>query len=327
MKQVQLGKTGPNVSEMCLGTMMFGRRCDEAEADRIVSAALEAGVNFLDTAAAYSEGAGEEIVGRILRGKRDKVFLATKVRGNDGSTIRESINDSLRRLQTDRIDLYLIHWPREGIRPREVMAALHEVVTAGKARYVGCCNYPAWLVERSNAIAAIEGWTPLTCNQIPYNLIERGVEVAVLPHAMTTGTAITVYRPLLMGLLTGKYRPGQPPPSGSRAETKKRVRKWLTRYAKGLGSFLEYAERLGVSPVQLAIAWVRHCPAVTCPIVGIGSQDQLDMTLRAFDLDLTDEQHTDVAELFDAAVKEESGGGYRNLRRNLTLVSSVGDQE
>jgi aryl-alcohol dehydrogenase-like predicted oxidoreductase len=322
MRQVPFGKTGAKVSQMCLGTMMFGKRTDEAEADRIVAAALEAGVNFLDTAAMYCEGATEEILGRVLQSRRNKLFLATKVhRGIDYEAVAGSIGESLRRLRTDRVDLYMIHWPKKGMKVVEVMRALNDVVKAGKARFVGCCNYPAWLFSRSNAIAAANGWPELVCNQVPYNPVERGVEVEVLPQAAAEGSAITIYRPLLMGLLAGKYRPGSPIPADSRGQTDDRMMPWLTRYADGVRCLFDMAERRKVSPAHVAIAWVRGCPAVTCPIVGVSRLDQFADGVRAFDLELTAEEREAISRAFGAEVKEEAGGAYPGLRRELNLTA------
>ena len=321
MKQVPFGRTGVQVSEMCLGTMMFGHRCDESESGRIVSAALDAGVNFIDTAAMYCDGGTEDIVGRILKGKRDKVFLATKVhRDVDYKTITTSIDESLKRLQTDAVDLYLIHWPKIGMRPEEIMRALNDVVAAGKARFVGCSNYSAWLFAHSNAIAQANGWPELVCNQVPYNLIERGIEVEILPQAVAENVAITVYRPLAMGLLAGKYHPDQPLPDGVRGRTDDRLGRWLTRYADGIRSLLDMAKEKGVHPAHIAIAWVRGSPAVTCPIVGVSRLTQLEDSLKAFDVDLTQEERDALSNAFGAEVKEEAGGDFPKLRRELHLT-------
>jgi len=307
---------------MCLGTMMFGKRADEAEADRIVSAALDAGVNFLDTASMYCEGVTEEILGRVLQSKRDKVFLATKVHnGVDYEPVTRSIGESLRRLRTDCVDLYMIHWPRKGMKVAEVMRGLNDVVKAGKARFVGCCNYPAWLFSRSNAIAAANGWAELVCNQVPYNPVERGIEIEVLPQAAAEGSAITVYRPLLMGVLGGKYRPGSPAPADSRGQTDDRIPRWLEQYSNGIRCLFEVAERRKVSPAHAAIAWVRACPAVTCPIVGVSRLDQVAESVRAFDFEITAEEREAISRAFGCEVKEESGGAYAGLRRELRLTA------
>jgi len=321
MKYVKLGKTGETVSEMCLGTMMFGDRCDEAESDRILATAVDHGVTFVDTAAMYCQGYTEEILGRILKGRRDGLFIATKVhKGVDGGSVLESIDESLARLQIDEVDLYLIHWPRVGMRPEEIMRALNGIAAQGKARYVGCCNYPAWLYARSNAIAAQSNWAPLICNQIPYNLIERGAEVEILPQAFAEGVAITTYRPLVMGILAGKYEIGVPLPADSRGQTDARIPAWLDKYSESIRRFNQFAADRGLHPAQLAIAWVRHSPAVTAPIVGVSSADQLQATVAAFDVDLSDEEYAEVTGLFDTAVKEEAGGRFPELRRALDLV-------
>lgn len=321
MRSVKLGSTGESVSEMCLGTMMFGDRCDEAESDRILATAIDQGVSFVDTAAVYSEGHTEEILGRILKGRRDKLFLVTKVhKGVDGKSIRDSIDESLTRLQTDYVDLYLIHWPKPGMRPVEIMEALNNVVEQGKARYVGCSNFPAWLYAHSNAIAERNGWAAFVCNQIPYSLLERGAEVEVLPQAIAEGIAITTYRPLVMGLLAGKYVPGQPIPSDARAQTDPRLPAWLDKYGEGILSLLRFAETRGLHPAQVAISWVRHSPAVTAPIVGISSLKQLDAIVTAFSVDLTDEEYARVTGFFDTAVKEGPGGTFPEVRQALDLV-------
>jgi aryl-alcohol dehydrogenase-like predicted oxidoreductase len=321
MRYVKLGDTGEIVSEMCLGTMMFGRRCDQAESDRILGTAIDHGVTFIDTAAMYEDGYTEEILGHILKGRRDKLFIGTKVhRGTDARTILESIDESLARMQIEYVDLYMIHWPREGMNPREIMEALSVVVEGGKARYVGCCNYSAWLLAHSNGIAARNGWPGLVCNQVPYNLIERGVEVEVLPQAVAENVAITVYRPLLMGILAGKYKIGGPIPDDSRGKTDRRIPAWLDKYGESLGRFNQFAADHGLHPAQLAIAWVRYSPATTGPIVGVSSAAQLEPTLAAFDFDLTDEQYIEVTGFFDTGVKEEGGGEFPRLRRELNLL-------
>jgi aryl-alcohol dehydrogenase-like predicted oxidoreductase len=328
MQTVQFANTEARVSEMCLGTMMFGGRCDEAESDRVLGAALDQGVNFVDTAAMYGNGLTEEILGRIMRGRRDQLFLTTKVhKGVDAASILGSIDESLARLQTDHVDLYLSHWPVQGMRPCEMMEALAQVVAQGKARHVGCCNYPAWLLAYSNAIAAENGWPKLVCNQIAYNIVERGVEVEILPQAVAEQIAITAYRPLAQGLLTGKYRWGQPLPENTRGQTSAQIITWLSQYGESVDRFIRFAEERGISPVQLATAWVRHSPAVTSPIVGVSSLSQLQASIDAFSYDLSDADYAALTAIFDTEVKEEGlqrfpGLKYNfpRLRRNLHLL-------
>jgi aryl-alcohol dehydrogenase-like predicted oxidoreductase len=328
MNQVSFGATGVSVSEMCLGTMMFGGRCDEAEADRILGTALDAGVNFVDTAAMYANGETEAILGRIMHGRREKLFLATKVhKGVDGQSIRESIDESLERLRTDYVDLYLVHWPVEGMRPAEIMQALNEVVLQGKARFVGCCNYPAWLFAHSNSIAFREGWAPLVSNQLAYNLVERGIEVEILPQAVAESVAITPYRALAQGLLTGKYRWGQPLPDNARGQSSSQIITWLSHYGEAVERFVHFADARGVTPVALALAWVRFNPGVTAPIVGVSSLSQLQASIDAFTFELSAQDYAELTYLFDTEVKEEGlqrfpGLKYNfpRLRRNLNLL-------
>jgi aryl-alcohol dehydrogenase-like predicted oxidoreductase len=328
MKYVQLANTAEKVSELCLGTMMFGGRCDEAESDRVLGSAVEHGINFIDTAAMYGNGVTEEILGRIMQGRRDKLFLTTKVgKGVDAASILSSIDESLSRMQTDYVDLYLIHWPVQGMRPAEMMEALNQVVTQGKARYVGCCNYPAWLLAHSNAIAAANGWAPLINNQIAYSIIERGVEVEILPQAVAEKIAITAYRSLAQGLLTGRYGWGKALPENTRGQSSAQIITWLSQYGESVDRFVRFAGERGISPVTLAVAWVRYSPAITSPIIGVSSQRQFEDSLAAFDYDLSDEDYREVTYLFDTEVKEEGlqrfpGLKYNfpRLRRNLNLV-------
>lgn len=321
MNYVPFGATGQQVSEMCLGTMMFGDRCDQAESDRILATALDHGVNFVDTAAMYVNGRTEEILGHILKGRRDKLFLATKVNSIDPQVIRTSIDESLKRLQLDAVDLYLLHWPKAGMNPTEMMAALNDVVKAGKARFVGCCNFPAWLLAHFNAVAAQNNWPSLVCNQIPYNPIERGVEVEVLPAALANKIAITVYRPLIFGILAGKYKPGAAIPEDSRGNTDPRIPRWLEKYGEGIGRFNQFAADHKLHPAQLAVAWLRYSPAVTTPIIGVSSARQLEASFPGFEVNLTDAEYAEVTGMFDTAVKEEAGGGFVGLRRDLNLVA------
>ena len=328
MKYVNFGSTAEKVSEMCLGTMMFGERCDEAEADRILGAAMERGVNFLDTAAMYGSGLSEEILGRIVKRRRDRLFIGTKVhKGIDPQSILTSVDESLARMQIEYVDLYMIHWPVDGMRPVAIMEALNQVVSQGKARYVGCCNYPAWLFAYSNSIAECRGWAPLVCNQVAYNLIERGVEVEILPQAVAQKIAITAYRPLAAGLLAGKYQGGQPLPAHSRAQSDSRLLTWLAQYGDSVDRFNCWAAERGRHPAQLAIAWIRHSPAVTAPVIGVSSLSQLEVSLGAFELDLTASDYEEITRIFDTDVKEEGlqrfpGLRYNfpRLRRNLNLL-------
>jgi 1-deoxyxylulose-5-phosphate synthase len=320
MNYVPFGATGVTVSEMCLGTMMFGDRCNQAESDRILGTAMDHGVNFVDTAAMYVNGGTESILGQIMKGRRDQLFLATKVDNINPQIIRSSIEESLQRMQIDYVDLYLLHWPKQGMNPTAMMAALNDVVQSGKARFVGCCNYPAWLLAHFNAIADRNGWPRLVCNQIPYNLIERGVEVEVLPQALAEKIAITIYRPLAFGIFAGKYTPGAAIPEDSRGTRDARIPRWLAKYGEGIERFLQFAADHQLHPAQLVVAWLRHSPAVTTPIIGVSSARQLHASLAAFDVVLSDAEYAEVTAMFDTAMKEEAGGAFAGLRRDLSLI-------
>ena len=323
MNYVPFGATGVTVSEMCLGTMMFGDRCDQAEADRILGTAIDHGVTFIDTAAMYTSGQTESILGQILPGRRERLFVATKVNSIDPQTIRSSIDESLQRMQLDHVDLYLLHWPKAGMQPLAMMEALNDVVSAGKTRFVGCCNFPAWLLGHFNAIAIQNNWPWLVCNQIPYNPIERGVEVEVLPQALAEKIAITVYRPLVFGILAGKYKPGESIPDDSRGARDERVGRWLDKYGTGVSRFLQFAADHNLQPAQLALAWQRYSPAVTTPIVGVSSERQLHASLAAFEVTLSEADYQEITGMFDTAVKEENAGAFGGLRRVYDLVAST----
>jgi len=325
MKTIQFADTESNVSEMCLGTMMFGDRCDEDESRKILDTAMDNGVTFVDTAAAYAKGQTEEILGRIIRGRRDDLFIATKVtKTTDSGWLRQSIDESLTRLDVDTVDMYMVHWPREEMNTHAIMETLNDVVVQGKARYLGCCNFPAWLLAHCNAIAAENGWAKLVCNQIPYNLIERGVEVEVLPQAAADKIATMAYRPLLLGILAGKYTTSGPVPEDSRGADDQRIPEWVARYSDGLDAFGAFAAARDLHPAQLAVSWLRYSPGVSTPIVGVSSEKQLHASIAAFDFDLTDDEYAEVTGMFDTAVKEVAGGNFANLRRSTSLVSSRG---
>jgi len=302
--------------------MMFGDRCDERETDAILGTALDRGVNFLDTAAMYMDGLTETILGRTLKGRRSSFFVTTKVhRGVDAASIRASMDESLDRLQTDHVDLYMIHWPQARMHLEDIMAALNDVVTAGKTRFVGFCNCPAWLFAHCNRISLENGWAPLVCNQLPYNLLERGIEVELLPQGVAEGIAITTYRALVAGLLAGKYQPNQPLPADARGQRDPRIAAWLERYADGIGQLQAMSSEMGVPLGHLATAWVYGHPGVTAPIVGVSSLSQLESAIDGFDLTLSGEQRIRLSSFFDTEVKEEAGGKFPGLRRSFDLIS------
>jgi aryl-alcohol dehydrogenase-like predicted oxidoreductase len=310
MEYRQLGSSGLRVSALTLGTMTFGGTgwaravgdTDVEGAKRQIGMALDAGVNLIDTADVYSEGRSEEIIGAALAGRRDDVLLATKVRmpmdsGPNGAglsrhRIVRSVEASLRRLDTDWIDLYQAHeW--DGQTPlEETLDAFTTLVDSGKIRYVGCSNYTGWQLMKGLAVADRNSYTRYVSQQIYYSLQARDAEAELVPISVDQGLGILVWSPLAGGLLSGKYRRDQPTPEGTR-----RFAGWDEPpvYDEGrlydtIDVLVEIGQAREVSPAQVALAWLLGRPAVTSVIVGARTDDQLADNLAAADLVLTDEE-------------------------------------
>lgn len=322
MEYRRLGRTGLKVSELCLGTMTFGGQADEETSGRIIHRALDAGVNFIDTADIYpmggtveTAGRTEEIVGRALRGRRDGVVLATKVRGATGPGpndqglsrrhIMQAVEASLRRLGTDYIDLYQVHWPDVETPLEETLRALDDLVRQGKVRYVGCSNFEAWRLCKALWISDKYGLARFDSLQPRYNLLDRRVEREHLALCQEEGLGVIPYSPLGGGLLTGKYRPGQEPPPGTRGAVSARFGRWLTEgNLRAVAAVQELAQARGVTAAQFALAWLLSRPAVTAPIIGVTREEQLDELLGAVGLRLTPEELAAADRLADAARDE-----------------------
>jgi aryl-alcohol dehydrogenase-like predicted oxidoreductase len=304
-----LGRTGVRVSPLTLGCMMFGGRTGPEESFEIIDRALDAGINFLDTANVYSRGRSEEVTGEALRrnGQRARVVLATKVHGtmddadpNAQGTSRRHIVEqceaSLRRLQTDWIDLYQLHRPRPEIAIDETLRALDDLVTAGKVRYLGTSTFAAWQVVEALWAAKELGLNRFVCEQPPYNLLDRRVERELLPMCQTFGIATIPWSPLAGGLLTGKYRRGETPPSGSRygdaGPNSRQARRMAERTFDVTEALAPLAAEKGCSLSQLALAWVVQRPGVTAPIIGPRTMEQLEDNLGALAVTLDGDDHT-----------------------------------
>lgn len=330
MDYVKLGGTNLFVSPFCLGTMMFGGKTSADEATGIVNRAVEAGVNFIDTADMYEEGRSEEIVGRALaQGHlRDRVVLASKggisvgPGPNDQGASRyhlvRAVEASLKRLGTDRIDLYYIHWPEKAMNLEETLRALDDLTRQGKILYAACSNFPAWLWCRAQWVADRAGTAPLVAGQYHYNLIERGLEVEVLPMAAGLRLGVTAYRPLALGLLTGKYLGA--PPTGARGERDPRIGAWQERYGDGVAKLKAFAEARGYTCADAANAWVVSHRAVTSAIVGVSRLEQLEANLRGFEWQMTAAERDEVTGYFPTAVWEESGGKFPDWRRSYDIL-------
>jgi aryl-alcohol dehydrogenase-like predicted oxidoreductase len=310
MRYRQLGASGLRVSVLTMGTMTFGGTgrfasvgsTDLDGARRHLDRCLEAGINLVDTADVYSGGLSEEIVGQVLEGRRDDVLLATKARmpmgdgPNDAGLSRHHLisgcEASLRRLRTDRIDLYQVHeW--DGQTPLdETLQALDDLVHAGKVRYVGCSNYAGWQLMKALGIADRRGLARFVSQQIHYTLQAREAEYELLPIAVDQGLGVLVWSPLAGGLLSGKFRRGQPAPAGSRLlsgwdEPPVRDQELLYDVVEVV---VEVAKGRGVSPAQVALAWLLQRPAVTSLVIGARTEEQLADNLGAADLSLTPEE-------------------------------------
>ncbi len=305
MQYHALGRTGVKVSEICLGAMMFGGRTQPEDAYAIIDEALDRGINFIDTANVYNQGRSEEAVGEALkrRGVRDRVVLATKVHGSmdaedpnaSGNSRRHIIQQcegSLRRLQTEWIDLYQLHRPQSDIPIDETLRAMEDLVRDGKVRYVGTSNFAAWQLVESFGVSERAGLSRVICDQPPYNLLDRRVERELLPMAQTYGMAIIPWSPLGGGLLTGKYRRGDPMPVDGRftlSESPMHRRRMTERLWDVLDGLEPMATAKGVTMSQLALAWVQQQPGVTSPIIGPRTMEQFEDNMGALDVEFTPE--------------------------------------
>jgi len=298
MRHVRLGRTGLRVSRLCLGTMTFGLQCDEAASRAILDRAATAGVTFLDTADVYplggtpeTVGRTEEILGRWLRGRRHEFIVATKCSGATGARswdrglsrkhVLDAIDASLKRLQTDYVDLYQAHHPDWETPIDETLRAFDDVVRAGKARYVGCSNYPAWQTARALGRSDVLGLARWDTVQPRYNLLFRQIERELLPLCEAEGLAVIPYNPLAGGFLSGKHRRDTGPTAGTRftlgtAAKRYQERYWREREFETVEELRGLAAEAGMSMTQLALAWVLANPVVTAPIVGASRPEQLD---------------------------------------------------
>jgi aryl-alcohol dehydrogenase-like predicted oxidoreductase len=326
MEYRSLGRTGVPVSALCLGCMNFGGVTPEDESLDIIDRALDAGINFLDTANVYSRGRSEEVVGKALQrnGKRHQIVLATKVHGtmddNDvlaaGNNRRHIIDQceaSLRRLQTDHIDLYQIHRPQSGTAIDETLRALDDLIRAGKVRYIGTSSFASWQIMESLWAARELGLNRFVTEQPPYHLLDRSIERELVPMARTYGLAILPWSPLARGFLSGKYQRGQPIPAGSRLESdsQNQSEAFRKRTAKHFGDLAynlldvvnELAAEKNATTSQVALGWVMRQPGVTSPIIGPRTMAHLDDNLGVVDVIF---EASDFARLDEASAPEQA---------------------
>jgi 1-deoxyxylulose-5-phosphate synthase len=297
------GRTGVKVAPLALGAMNFGNPTSEAESTRIIECALDAGINLIDTANSYNSGESEAVIGRILTttGRRHEVFLATKGfnptgpgpndRGNSRLHLMRACEDSLRRLQTDHIDLYQIHRPDPNTPVEETLAALTDLVRQGKIRYIGCSTHPAWRVLNALMVSELKGLVRYVSEQPPYNLLDRRIENELIPLAQEHGLAIIPWAPMAQGVLAGRYTDIAQPPGDSRYVQRGGIyaeRVTATGIAVGK-QFAQLAQQAGMAPSQLAILWCMHQPGITAPLFGARTVAQLEEILPVCEMTLSDE--------------------------------------
>lgn len=313
MEYRSLGKTGLKVPEVSLGCMAFGRWIEKEQSFRVMDAALDAGMNLFDTADVYGRGMdngnplqsgeSEAIVGEWLKDKRDRVIVATKVHGKVGAGVNDSgqsryhvmraVDNSLRRLQTDYIDLYQVHRFDEQTPLEESLEALSDLVRQGKVRYIGCSNYAAWQIAKAHGISALNRLHRYESVQPQYSILAREIENELLPFCASEKVGVIVYSPLGRGLLTGKYRQGERPPEGTRgAAGEKRLQVLMQEEGTYdiVAALQPLADERGWTLAQFALAWVLSNPTITSAILGVSRPEQIGDALKALPNRLTPEE-------------------------------------
>lgn len=308
MKYKALGRTGLQVSELCFGTMSFGGDADEAESARMFNACRDLGINFFDCADAYSRGRAEEILGTLIKDCRDDLIITSKCfmpmtddvtsGGANRRHIMAAVEASLKRLGTDRLDVLFMHRWDKVVPLEETLRALDQLVQDGKVHYLGASNYAAWQVAKALGISARQGWAQFDMIQPMYSLVKRQAEVELLPLAQAEDLAVISYSPVGGGLLSGKY-------SRANRDARGRIstnREYAGRYSEDwvydvAEDFTDFAKARGLHPVTLAVAWVAANPSITCPIIGARNLEQLQPSLAAAQVDMTDDLYDAVCAL------------------------------
>ena len=314
MEYRQLGKSGVRVSVIGLGTNRFGMegKMSQPEVDRVLDAAQDSGINFLDSANTYTGGRSEETIGQALKGRRNRFVLATKYTmkvgegPNDQGASRyhlyNAIDDSLRRLQTDHIDLYYVHRWDPTTPLDEMLRGLDDLVRAGKIRYLGASQFLAWQLARANLLAECKGWSPFVVIQSHYHMLERGVENEMSSFCRSQEVGLIPYFPLAGGFLTGKYKRGEPAPAGSRGASNGYVQNYMTdaNYTR-VEQLSAWAADHGRSMVELAQAWLLAHPEVSSVISGVTNLDQLQANSKSADWMLNDQQMQEIEHILQDA--------------------------
>ena len=308
MKYKNLGRTGVKVSQLCMGTMSFGGIADKSMSKTMFNQCIDAGINFFDCADVYEQGRSEEILGEFIQNCRDEVVITSKVyfqsgRGMNGAGanryhIVRAVEKSLQRLKTDFIDLYFIHRFDDITPIAETLGVLNDLVRQGKVLYLGASNFAAWQVAKALGISERKSWARFECIQPMYNLVKRQAEVELLPMAQSEGLSVIPYSPLGGGLFSGKYGKEKRPESGRLMENKM----YMTRYQDRVmyevaDKFTQIALEVGVHPATLAVAWVEATPGITAPIIGARNANQLESSLAAVQVNMTQELYNKIASL------------------------------
>ena len=310
MQYRQLGRAGVRVSVIGLGTNRFGGKVPQNEVNNIIDAALDLGINFIDTADMYTKGESERTLGVALRNRWEQVVLATKfyfptgegpnARGASRYHIMNAVDASLSRLQSDHIDLYYIHRWDENTPIEETLRALDDLIRLGKVRYIGASAFAAWQLAEANLLADVRGWTAFAALQSHYHMLERGVEAEVLPYCASHGVGFVPYFPLAGGFLTGKYRRGEPAPVGSRGADSQYVQGYMTdaNFDK-LEKLTAWTQARGHTLVELAEAWLLAQPAVCSVISGVTKLSQLEANVKAAEWTLSADEAAEVNAILD----------------------------
>lgn len=307
MEYVRLGNSGLKVSKISLGCWIFGRpnppygkpgKVTPEDSERIIERALDLGINFIDNANRYTGGEAEEILSRVIKGRRSEVVVATKVYGRMGpgpndeglsrAHIMREVENSLRRLGTDYIDLYQAHRVDWETPLEETLRAFDDLVTQGKVRYIGCSNFPAWVLAKSLWVSDVNRLTKFVSHQPIYSLVNREVEQELQPLCVDQGIGMILYSPLGGGVLTGKYQNGVPTGSRGAAEPQL-LEQRVHPFAKGLQVLNEVAQEVGKSPAQVALNWIVNRPAVSSAIIGASRVEQLEENVEAIGWTLPEE--------------------------------------
>jgi len=325
MEYQALGRTGVKVSPICLGTMMFGGQTDEQTSIRIMHRAHDVGVNFFDSANIYNAGESEIVVGKAVADRRDKIVLATKGRlpmadgpnDNGGSRLNmmRAIDGSLKRLKTDYIDLYYIHTPDSGTPIEETLRAMDDMVRAGKVRYIACSNFRAWRLCEALWCSDKLNLHRFACVQPLYNIVNRDIEVELLPLCQEHGIGVVSYSPLARGILTGKYQPGGQPAAGTRAarnDPRMMQAEWRQVSLEVAQQIVAHCGKKGVAPSQFALAWCLANPILTAVIVGPRTMEQFDDNAACLNVKVTEEDEAFIDSLVPRG--EHSGKGFQDTQ-------------